>query len=198
MPRKNTRQRSGLRSHHVYNRGAGGQAIFIDDEDRRKFIDLLKQFLSATQSVDSRGRARRSLRDEVSVISFCLLATHFHLILWQKRAGGMARLMQPLMTEYSRYFNTRHGNTKPLFNGEYRAKPITNPRQFRWTVAYVNDNHPSGLDYKFSSHNAFIDENECPGWLNPKPALDVYGGKDGYLVYLENRRKRQALDKLMR
>ena len=103
--------------------------------------------------------------------------------------------MNSVPSSYTRYFNAKYGNTQPLFCGPLCAKPIETRKYFRWLVGYVHDNHPSGLDYEFSSHRAWTDREQLPDWLDPAPALAVFGGVEGYLSYLDSRRRKQALDR---
>lgn len=47
MPSRNTvREYDAPAYYHVYNRGAGGAAIFSDAQDKKKFISLLERYLS--------------------------------------------------------------------------------------------------------------------------------------------------------
>jgi hypothetical protein len=192
---KNTRMRRLLRPYHLYNQGFNGRSIFIDDADRRYFLYLVGRHLGKNASSDSRGRPLTLLTPLIAVLAYCLMTTHFHLIIWQRDPDGIAQLMGRVLPAYTRYFNARHGNTTPLFRGPVCAKPIRSRSYFKWLVGYVHDNHPSGPDYEFSSHRAWVEPDFRPGWLEVDPAVKVFGDVDGYTAYLRKRRARKALDR---
>lgn len=182
MPSRNTRKPKQLGTFHVYNRGRNDRPIFIDDEDRDKFADLLKHHLG----------------DRIALHATCLMTTHFHLLIWQKQLGALERLMTEVLRVYVRYFNARHGTKGPLFAGPYRARPIESSKDFMWCVGYIHDNHPSGLDYRHSTHRYFLDAADAPGWLDVESALSVFGGLPAYLEYLGKRELRAELDRELR
>lgn len=199
MPPLFSRSRKALCVFHVYNQGfkldgVHARRIFLDKEDKRHFLWLLSRHLCPQPTRDSRNRPYQQLRGMLTLLAFNLMATHFHLIVWQHDERGIADLMNRVKTSYSRYFNAKYDNTEPLFNGPVRAKPVASRTYFRWLVGYVHDNHRDGVDYEFSSHRAWVDPDQRPGWLEPAPGLRVFGGVADYHEYLKKRTKRKALD----
>ncbi len=198
MPRKHIGGRRKLQGFHVFNQGAKvdgrPRRVFVDKEDKRYFLWLVARHLSPTPKRDARGRPFLHLRLKLTLIAFNVMTTHFHLIVWQHSEGAVAALMNRVKSSYTRYFNEKYGNTQPLFNGRVQSKEIDSPKYFKWLVGYVHDNHPDGFEYEFSSHRAWIDEDECPDWLDPAPGLRVFGGVDDYKTYLNDRASRKRLD----
>ncbi len=180
MSRKNTTGRRQVGAHHVYNRGRGRGAIFLDDRDRVEFIALV-------------GRFALQFDRSIEIHAFCMMTTHFHMVVNQRSQAELSRFMACLMTAYVKYFNRRHGRSGPLFDGSFRARRLNTRREYRWAVAYVNDNHPSGLDYEYSSHTALVDPDQRPGWLKADSVLSEFGGTDRYLAYLGDRDLRKRL-----
>lgn len=201
MPRSHVSSPRALRGYHVYNQGAkvAGRArrIFIDDDDRRYFLWLLARHLCPEPKLDSRGRTFIHLRHKLTLIAFNLMATHFHLIIWQRSPEGIAELMNCVKTAYARYFNAKYKNTRPLYNGPFQAKEIGSRSYFKWLVGYVHDNHRDGVDYEFSSHRAWLNPDQCPAWLDPEPGLRAFGSERGYLRYLEDRDERKRLNQAL-
>lgn len=107
---------------------------------------------------------------------------------------GLRRLMQSVMTSYVMYYNRRHNTSGPLFRGPYRANPIEDEQQLKWTIAYVHSNHPSGPEYKYSTHNAYVNPDETPGWLQVAKPLNYFGGVDEYRTFMRMRAHRQDLN----
>lgn len=171
MPRTNTEDRSRVGAYHVYNRGRNRRQVFIDDTDRNEFLGLV-------------GRFARAHAQSIEVVAYCPMGTHFHLIVWQKRAGGLGAFMASLMNAYVRYFNNRHGFKGALFQGPYRARHLATAKKFKWAVVYVHDNHRDGVSHRFSSHTAYVDPEQRPAWLAVEPALRVFGGSAEYARYV--------------
>lgn len=194
MPVPNTRNRKSLRPYHVYNRGFNRRKVFVDDDDRRYFLSLLRRHLGRQVSRDERGRSYAHLTPLIVVLAYCLMTTHFHLVVWQREPDGIAQLMNRVLSAYTRYFNKKYGNSKRLFDGPVRAKPVMDRRYFRWLVGYVHDNHSDGVEYAYSSHRAWIDPESRPGWLEVDSGLDVFGGVQQYCAYLKKRDQRRSLD----
>lgn len=200
MAYPNTRRRNWrLGAFHVYNRARDGRPMFVDDDDRFVFEDMMNRHLGTRPSFDSRGRQYENLRGSVRLYARCLPTTHFHNVLEQLRPGGMNDLMRRVLGSYVQHFNARHGERGPMFSGPFRGKPIATPEQFRWRVAYVHDNHKrDGLKYRFSTHRRFLTPDDPPPWLDIDRALDWFGGIDGYMDYLSARETRARLDRLLR
>lgn len=124
----------------------------------------------------------------------CLMTSHFHLIIWQNEDEAMRRLMQSVMTGYVRYYNRAYGTSGPLFSGPFRSRALVSKKEVRWATAYVHANHPSGLDYRFSTHAAYIDAHRRPGWLSVDRTLAAFGGEDAYAVFMQDHATRAELN----
>lgn len=122
------------------------------------------------------------------------MTTHFHLILWQHEPESMRRFMQSVTTAYVRIYNRKYGGEGPLFSGAFRSRYLESRKQLRWAVAYVHANHPSGLDYRFSTHAAYIDAHRRPGWLSVDRALAAFGGEDAYATFMQDHATRAELN----
>lgn len=156
--------------------------MFREDADRDAFIGLLARYL------------RDPLSSEVGLYSACIMSTHFHLVVRAESDEALAKFMQRLMASYSIYFRAKYGGEGPLFNGPYRRKRITDDQQFRWTVAYVHDNHPSGPSYRYSTHR-FWDSGDCPSWIHAAEGLRAFGGPGGYAEYMRRKATRKEIDR---
>lgn len=199
MAYRYTRDKLQPGAYHVYNRARDGVWLFRDDADRREFEYLIDRHLSAVPRHDKRGNPYVSLRDEVRMNARNILSSHFHLVLWQRIPGGIERLMSRVLASYSRYYHREYGTSGALYRGEYRARRIEDPAQFRWRVGYVHDNHKRlGLDWEFSTHKQFVNSELATSALEVRSTLKLFGGLDGYLSYTDKRAQRQALDAELR
>jgi len=58
---------------------------------------------------------------EFTLICYCLMPNHFHLLLKQNGEIGIDKFMLKLMTSYSKYFNTRHKRIGHVFQGRFKS-----------------------------------------------------------------------------
>ncbi len=107
--------------YHVTSRGNGRQAIFLDDEDRLRFLAVL-------------GRAAR-LRGWV-VHAYCLMGNHYHLLVETPR-GDLSGGMRGLNGEYTQLFNRRHRRCGHVFQGRYKAVLVEKQRHLLELCRYV-------------------------------------------------------------
>lgn len=95
-------------TYHVTARGAAARAILPEHDDRLTFLQLLGQV------VDRHGW---------SCMAYCVMTTHYHLLLTTPR-GDLAAGMRQLNGAYARCFNKRHGGSGAVFESRYRAELI--------------------------------------------------------------------------
>jgi REP element-mobilizing transposase RayT len=131
--------------HHVMNRGIARRALFQTRRDARKFLSLL---------------ARESRAKRIEVHAYCLMTTHFHLLV-RSPEGELSAAMQHIENEFSRCFNRRNHRDGPLFRGRFTSKPVLSEEYCRHLVRY-------------------IDFNAVQGGLVPTPALHRFGSAQCY------------------
>lgn len=143
---RTTRRDAPDTCHHVYSRGNGKQAIFIDDEDRSFF---LRRLIALAAELDFTIRA------------YCLMHNHFHLAL-QRGSTPLPKLMHRLLTAYSRVFNDRWNKVGHAFQGRYGSRLITSDADLMGVIRYIHLNpvaaglvgQPSG--WAWSSHRDIL------------------------------------------
>ena len=93
--------------YNVMSRGDRQEAIFLDDQDRRRFLKTL-------------GEEREKAGWQVQ--AYCLMGNHFHLVLETPQPTLVAGMKWVLGT-YTQRFNARHRMRGHLFAGRYKALP---------------------------------------------------------------------------
>ena len=78
-------------------------------------------------------------RGELEVHAFSLMSTHYHLLVCSPR-GELARAMQRVQTEYSRWFNRGRKRDGPLVRSRYTSKVIDSEEYHRTVVSYIDRN----------------------------------------------------------
>lgn len=132
--------------HHVLQRGAHGQPVFVDAADHAQFLALL---------------ALGARTHRVAVHAYVLLPDRWHLLLTPTDATSLPRLLQGLQRQYAHYFNTRHGRQGTLWMGRFRSAPIES-KAWLWPSLVFMDTQPVVLglaadaaDYVYSSHRHY-------------------------------------------
>lgn len=108
--------------YHVCARGTDKQLIFEGDEDRWEFLELM----------------RECCREEgVTVIAWCLMGTHVHLVLADYE-DRMSAAMHRLLLTYARRFNKRTGRTGHLFQNRFDRRSLDTDWQVMEAIRSVH------------------------------------------------------------
>lgn len=148
--------------YHIYNRGVDKRDIFIDDEDRFRFIHDLFEFndenptINLAMHLKSKNneikevglpKVERKLRKVlVEILAFCMMDNHYHLIVRQKTENGITEFMKKLGTGYTNYFNQKYERIGALFQGRFKSVCIKNDAHLMYLPIYI---HLNPLDFKF-------------------------------------------------
>ncbi len=151
--------------YHVYNRGVGKMDIFLCEEDFNFFISRLRENLFPSISMNkSAGGYRRELLpfDSYSLIAYCLMPNHFHLLIRQNKELPISKLLSKIGTSYSKYFNKKYIRVGSLFQDQFKAVHIENNEQLLWVTTYIHQNPKVAKlvstldDYPFSSYLDYV------------------------------------------
>ena len=91
---------------HVVQRGNNRMPCFLDDDDRRRYLQCLREAL---------------VRYGCELHAYVLMSNHVHLLLTPGIAGAVSRLMHTFARNYAGSFNARHGRTGTLWEGRYKS-----------------------------------------------------------------------------
>ena len=155
--------------YHIIARGIGKQILFEEDADCLYFLRTVKKYRK---------------EEGYSVIAFCLMENHFHLLL--KIDEGMDRIMQKICTTYAVYFNTKYERTGHLFQDRYKSKPIENDAYLLSVVRYIHNNPvKAGIcpadKYRWSSWRYY--NGTLHGLVDTSLVHSIVGGSEGFLKF---------------
>jgi REP element-mobilizing transposase RayT len=165
---------------HVYNRGVEYRQIFMDGFDYRRFINQLRAALQEEPSV--------------TLLVYCLMPDHFHLMLQQTDSGAVSRVMHRLGIAYVRYFNHKYRRVGTLYQGRYKARRIVGAKDMMDTSAYIHLNpERAGLGWRqqaYSSVKYYRPPFKADGFVNPWPVLTLFDFPSDYSGFLSTRQLR--------
>ena len=133
---------------HAIQRGNNRATVFHEPRDARFYLDWL-------------GEAAAD--EGVALHAYVLMTNHLHLLVTPATAAGLGRCMQSVGIKYTRYINATRGRTGTLWDGPYRAAPITDEAYFMTCSGYIEMNPVrAGLAanpgaYRWSSYKANAD-----------------------------------------
>lgn len=170
--------------YHVYNRGVEKRKIFIDRQDYGTFLYLLRYYLEPLKNEDIK-QTNRSLRKEISLLCYCLMPNHFHLLVKQHTINGMTKLLRAVCTNYVSYFNRKYSRIGPLYQGKYKAALIDNDPYLLHLSRYIHLN-PIELDrvgpwkgsdpiedFPYSTYTYYLGKKSC-NWISAKEILTYF------------------------
>jgi putative transposase len=150
--------------YHVISRGNRREPIFVDDGDRRFFLALLE---------------RIGLEHRWTVHSYCLLYTHYHIVLETTRSSLSAG-MRRLNGTYAQGFNARHRFVGHLFQGRFYSGLIQVDEHLLEVVRYVALNPVrAGLcreasDWPWSSYPALVAAHDPKTFVSHEKVLRLF------------------------
>lgn len=149
-------------AYHVYNRGIDHRPTYTDKREFDRAIETIKFYRLPHSPVrlsvflawakERRERLVKELEERkerlVDILSYSLMPNHFHFLLRQKRENGIAKFMSNFQNSYTRYFNTRHRRTGPLFLDQFKAIRIETEEQLLHVSRYIHLNPYSSFVVK--------------------------------------------------
>jgi len=135
--------------YHVFNRGVDKRSVFNTREQQDFFFKRL-MLLNTTDNRKYIANKRSRYKDKtilaegdqlVSIVAYCLLPNHYHLLLRQEVDNGISQFMQRLGTSYTMYFNQQENRSGSLFQGKFKAKHLSGEFALPVVSAYVNLNY---------------------------------------------------------
>jgi len=182
--------------YHIYSRGVEKRKIFTSDRDYRRFVAILyimnqdAPFRMDNYLQNKRNSLRNIFKEKreeslASILSYCLLPNHFHLILYEHTEGGISKFMGKLLTAYSMYFNTKYERSGPLFSHPFRSEHISSESQYLYIFSYLHLNCLSILKKRWKEE----------GIKNKKEAEKFLGNYEfsSYLDFLARNRPESVI-----
>jgi len=168
--------------YHIYNRGINGCVIFENDENKNFFLRQLSKYLL----------------DKVSILAYCLMDNHFHLVVQLKAEEEyVSQSFSNFFNSYAKAFNKQFNRTGSLFEKHFKRIKLNDETYLRQLIIYVhlNPTHHLEVDFrafKFSSYQAMLSCKETK--LEKEEVLLLFGGKENF-IFSHNERKDYLVEK---
>ena len=178
--------------YHIYNRGVAKQQIFHDKQDYSVFLSYLKVYLTSQENIIPKKKLK-NYTNEITLLSYCLMPNHFHLLIKQKSSNSINQFMQSLCTKYTIYYNAKYKRVGPLFQGRYKAVLVETDEQLLHLSRYIHQNQISTrydlvtrsdltLETDYSSRKNYIG-NVKQEWVKTDVILNHFSTKNQFNSY---------------
>jgi len=155
-------------SYHVSSKSREEQIIFLDDDDRGAFLNVLENV------VDRFGWL---------IHSFALLDDHYDMVV-EVPGANLSKGMRQLNGVYTQHFNRRHGLEGPIFHGRFKSVLFEKKNYLLPICRYVVTG-PARIErlqnystYKWSSYRALAGQVNKPKFLHTTEVLSYFAKRD--------------------
>jgi putative transposase len=126
MPRPLRAAEGGL-VYHTLNRANAGMTIFAGDDDYAVFESVLAEAIHRT---------------EMRLLAYCLMPTHFHLIVWPREDCDLSRFMGWLTLTHTQRWHAHHKTVGMghVYQGRFKSFPVQPDEHFLTVCRYVERN----------------------------------------------------------
>jgi REP element-mobilizing transposase RayT/biotin operon repressor len=171
LPRQ--RRKIGLsKIYHVIARGNERKDIFLDDEDKNKFIQII---------------INKKKKNEYILYVYCLMNNHLHLLLKEEK-DNISRIMRRINTAYAYYFNKKYNRVGHVFQNRFRSEPVENDRYLISLIRYIHNNPVKAKivnqphQYKWSSYSLYLREQKSI--INKEEILNFFSADKSKAIRL--------------
>ncbi|MBM3475020.1 MAG: transposase [Armatimonadetes bacterium] len=142
--------------HHVTQRGNNRQTVFLDDDDLRFYVSLLR---------------KASEEAGLCFLAYCLMPNHVHLVTIPHERDSLAKGLGRAHLHYTQWFNRTHGSSGHLWQNRFYSCPLDEAHCDR-AIVYVEHNPVRASlaalpwEYRWSSAKAHIEGTDTTGLLD--------------------------------
>lgn len=158
---RTAREKSESRIYHIMLRGINRQAIFEDDKDREKFLEIISSYKEISK---------------YKIYAYCLIDNHVHLLM-QETAEPIGQSIKRICGSYVYWYNWNNDRIGHLFQERFKSEIVEDDAYFLTVLRYIHQNPlKAGLvdtiaQYRWSSYHNYL--GEC-GFVDTDFALEMF------------------------
>lgn len=172
MPRQR-RKLSKAGTYHIMLRGNDRKSIFPEEEDYRKFLQIL-----ATKKRD----------DSFLLYAYCLMSNHLHLLIREKKQN-ISQIMKRINIAYAYYFNKKYNRVGHVFQDRFKSESIEEESYLLSVIRYIHNNPLNAkmvndlILHPWSSYNLYINESK-KSIIDKEEILTIFSSKTPRAIQL--------------
>jgi len=164
--------------YHVFTKSIAGYEIFRSVADFHRMIEMMKfygyekrpsRFSEYVRIKNKDKYLKKYTHSEdtiVDLVAYCLMPTHIHFLLVQKKDKGISTYMKNILDSYTRYFNNKNSRKGPLWQGRFKSAHVESDEQLLHLTRYIHLNPtssklvPTPEEWLYSSYREYLYESE--------------------------------------
>lgn len=156
--------------YHVIFRGVNRYAIFEEDKDYKKMLQIIVDLQEDVQ---------------FEIYAYCLMSNHVHLLIREFKKGEISIIMKRMLTRYAGWFNRKYDRCGILIANRFKSEAVEDEEYLLTLTRYIHQNPlkagiTSSIDcYKWSSFGEYLGRSEL---INAGFVLSIID-KDSFLKY---------------
>jgi len=167
--------------YHIFNKSIAGFTIFNNREEFLRIVQVMKYYQVHNEFKFSRFKELEAVEkfgfdnffqsfsngkeQLVQVIAYCIMPTHYHIILKQLKENGITLYLRDFQNSYSHFFNVMHKRKGPLWESKFKNIPVKSDEHLLHLTRYLHLNPVTAFlvdkpeDWPFSSYKEYLSEN---------------------------------------
>lgn len=165
--------------YHIFNKTIDNRRIFENTSYCSHFLNLIKYYRSSETKFSYSRLSRldplllnsylKKISNQetfrITIIIYCLMPTHFHFLIKQKKEKGVSRFIADIINSFTRYFNIKSDRKGPIFLSDFKSVRINNEAQLIHVSRYIHLNPYSNSiiksnkeleNYQWSSYRDYV------------------------------------------
>ena len=193
--------------YHVFGKSIADFVIFNNDSEYERMLQAIRYYQITRPAIklsrfikQSKNNSKdfevnssaEDLEKLIDIIAYCLMPTHFHLIVRQVKEKGIVIFTKNALNSYTRYFNLRHKRKGPLWEGRSKKVLVESDEQLLHLTRYIHLNPVTAYltdkpeHWAMSSYREYIsDSGQADRICEHKDLMDM--SPDKYQEFVEDR-----------
>ncbi|HOK56163.1 MAG TPA: transposase [bacterium] len=150
---------------HVFTKSIAGYKVFKSKVDYRRMVETIWYYMDERTAKFSRVidlKKENKGEPVVRIICYCIMPTHLHLVLEEKKEKGISQFMSNILNSYARYFNLKYKRKGHLWESSYKRVLVETDEQLLHLTRYIHLNPTTaGIvkkpeNWEFSSYREYL------------------------------------------
>ncbi|MBF0478805.1 MAG: transposase [Candidatus Omnitrophica bacterium] len=134
-------------TYHVINRGNNRQAIFLEEDDYKKYLAIVYRF---------------KRKYGFKLFAYCFMTNHVHLLIQVGEKGTISRIMQSITVAHTRHYHYKYRTSGHVWQGRFNSPVVSDDEYMLEVMRYIEQNPVRAKmvreieDYTWSSYRLNI------------------------------------------
>lgn len=171
-------------TYHIITRGNNKQLIFLEDQDRLKYLKILKAY-------------KKHYR--FFIYHYALMNNHVHLMGMPTTENCLSLMMKCINSSYALFYRKKYGGIGHFWQDRFKSIPVLTEAYYFKCASYIElnplkaDLTTSPQNYAWSSYRAYA-LGEQNSFIDIDPAYELFGKNEkekqnNYAKFIENMNK---------